>query len=247
MQIAPPPSDPSNRPLLQGLRQSHIHALITQANEKATLKESSNSGPRARRRQADRREAAEQALLQAATSLIATKGIRGTTVADIGEAAGYSKGLPAHYYKNKISLLKSVVDYIYERFADRLIAGRDAERGLDALIKAIEVTFAPHSLEMAKTLSLMQKEALMPDSELRPVFQTYNRITIARIAKEIQIGIDKKEIRPDVDPQLQAALLLAALRGVNVQWAMNPDSIDHETVTEEMVSLFRRSLAVGGH
>lgn len=206
---------------------------------------SSTPAPRTRRRQADRREAAEQALLQAAVTLIATKGIRGTTVADIGEAAGYSKGLPAHYYKNKISLLKSVVDYIFDRFAERLIAGRDAERGLDSLIKAIEVTFAPHSLMMTKTLSLMQKEALMPDSELRPVFQAYNRATIARIAKEIQIGIDKKEIRPDVDPQLQSALLLAALRGVNLQWSMNPDAIDHKTVTEEMIVLFKRALAVG--
>jgi len=98
---------------------------------------------------------------------------------------------------------------------------------------------------MAKTLSLMQKEALMPDSELRPVFQAYNRATISRIAKEIQIGIDKKEIRPDVDPQLQAALLLAALRGVNMQWAMNPNAVDQETVTKEMIVLFKRSLAVG--
>jgi AcrR family transcriptional regulator len=218
-----------------------------QANEKATLKASSNTAPRTRRRQADRREAAEQALLQAAVSLIATKGIRGTTFAEIGEAAGYSKGLPAHYYKNKTILLKSVVDYIYDHFAERLIAGRHAERGLDALIKAIEVTFAPPSLEMAKALNLMQKEALIPDSDLRPVFQSYNRETIARIAKEIQIGIDKKEIRPDVNPQLQAELLLATLRGINVQWAMNPKGVNHKKVTKEMIALFKRSLATGEH
>lgn len=205
---------------------------------------SSNSAPRTRRRQADRREAAEQALLQAAVSLIATKGIRGTTVADIGEAAGYSKGLPAHYYKNKTSLLKSVVDYIYERFTERLITGRTAERGLDSLVKAIEVTFAPKNLEMTKTLSLMQKEALTTDSELRPLFQGYNRETVARIAREIQIGIDGKEIRPDVNPEVQAALLLAALRGVNVQWAMNPEGFDHAKIAAEMIALFKRSLAI---
>jgi AcrR family transcriptional regulator len=204
----------------------------------------SKTAPRTRRRQADRREAAEQALLQAAVSLIAIKGIRGTTVADIGEAAGYSKGLPAHYYKNKTSLLKSVVDYIYDRFAERLVAGRTAKRGLDSLIKAIEVTFAPVNLEITKTLSLMQKEALMTDSELRPVLQGYNRETITRIAREIQIGIDGNEIRPDVNPEVQAVLLLAALRGVKVQWAMNTDSIDHAKVTAEMIALFKRSLAI---
>jgi AcrR family transcriptional regulator len=206
------------------------------------LKANSPPSPRTRRRQADRREAAEQALLQAAVHLIATKGIRGTTVASIGEAAGYSKGLPAHYYKNKTSLLKSVVDYIYEGFAERLRTGRPAERGLDALIKAVEV-FAQSNLEMAKTLNLMQKEALLPDSELRPVFQNYNRVTIARIAKEIQIGIDKKEIRADITPQVEAALLLAALRGINVQWTLNPTAVDHASITREMVGFLKRSLA----
>ena len=36
-----------------------------------------------RRRQADRREAAETALLEAAISLIAARGVKGTTLADV--------------------------------------------------------------------------------------------------------------------------------------------------------------------
>jgi AcrR family transcriptional regulator len=210
------------------------------------LNATSNTSPTTPRRHADRREAAELALLEAAVSLIAAKGVRGTTVADIGEAAGYSRGLPTHYYKSKTSLLKSVVDYIYYRFGEGLTNGRRAERGLDSVIKLIEVSFSPASLEMAKTFSLMQKEALMSNSELRPVFQAYNRETIARLAKEIQISIDKKEIRAGVNPQLQATLLLAALRGIVVQWSMNPASIDHRKLTKAMITLLKRSLATDG-
>jgi AcrR family transcriptional regulator len=226
-------------------KQSHIHLSIKPTKETVSLKATSSTS-QTPRRHADRREAAELALLEAAVTLIATKGVRGTTVADIGEAAGYSRGLPTHYYKSKAGLLKSVVDYIYYRFAEGLTTGRRAKRGLDSVIKLIEVTFSPASLQMAKTFSLMQKEALMPNSELRSVFQAYNRETIARIAKEIQISIDKKEIRADANPQLQATLLLAALRGIVVQWSMNPASIDHRKVTEEMIALLKRSLAIDG-
>jgi AcrR family transcriptional regulator len=203
-----------------------------------------NSGE-SRRRQADRRQAAENALLAAAVRLIATKGVTGTTLAEIGEAAGFSKGLPGHYFKTKNRLLQSVVEYLFDLFAERLVAGRSAERGLDSLIKAVEIYFAPINVTLVKSFVLLQKEALMKDSGLRDIIQQYNRRTIDRLAKEIQIGIGNNEIRTEVDPHLQATLLLGALRGVNAQWAMNRKAVGRDQVRDEMIASIRSALSKG--
>jgi AcrR family transcriptional regulator len=67
-----------------------------------------------RRTQEERREEAEQRILDAATRLIADKGLDGFTLADVGEAAGFSRGLPAHYFKSKDGLLAAVVRRLLE-------------------------------------------------------------------------------------------------------------------------------------
>ena len=40
-------------------------------------------------------------MLQAAVEILAAKGFAGLTLNDVGEAAGFSRGLPAHYYGTK--------------------------------------------------------------------------------------------------------------------------------------------------
>ena len=51
-----------------------------------------------RRTHAQRREQAEQRLLEAALGIVAQRGSIRMTLAEIGEAAGYSRGLPAHRF-----------------------------------------------------------------------------------------------------------------------------------------------------
>ena len=50
------------------------------------------------RTQSDRRDTAEARILDAALRIVAERGTDGMTLAEVGEAAGYSRGLPAHYF-----------------------------------------------------------------------------------------------------------------------------------------------------
>ena len=47
-----------------------------------------------RRSQAQRRDEAERRLLSAAVRLVGERGLERITLAEVGEAAGYSRGLP---------------------------------------------------------------------------------------------------------------------------------------------------------
>ena len=91
-----------------------------------------------RRTQTERREEAERRLLDAALAIVARTGTVRLTLAEVGEAAGYSRGLPAHRFGSKAGLLRALVAHIHERFQDQLQAAPARQPGLDAIRGNIE-------------------------------------------------------------------------------------------------------------
>jgi AcrR family transcriptional regulator len=65
--------------------------------------------PPARRTQQERREEAERKVLAAATALIAQHGSRALTLAAVGEAVGYSRGIVSHHFGSRENLLRAVM------------------------------------------------------------------------------------------------------------------------------------------
>ena len=54
--------------------------------------------------QAERRSRSEQRIIGAALHLIARHGLEGLSLAEAGEAAGYSRGLPVHLFGSRAEL-----------------------------------------------------------------------------------------------------------------------------------------------
>ncbi len=101
--------------------------------------------------------------------LIAERGIKGTTLGDVGEAAGYSSGLTAHHYKTKEGLLKAVTAEIHRRFQQTLSEATLPPAGLARLLAAVDVYLSVNDVRAARALSLIQKEALTQQSEFRGI------------------------------------------------------------------------------
>lgn len=198
------------------------------------------------RTQAARREAAEQRLLDAAIRLIAERGIKGTTLGDVGEAAGYSSGLTAHHYKTKEGLLRAVTAEIHRRFRQSLAGVASSEAGLERLLATVDIYLAVKDSRSARALALIQKEALTEQSEYRGVLRKFNRQSIDAIAAQIRAGIDKGEIHSNVNALAEATLILAALRGARTQWLQASDKVDLPKVAKELKNHLRRSLATTG-
>jgi len=60
------------------------------------------------------------------------------TLADVGIAAGYSRGLPAHYFGNKTGLLEAIATHIVDGFANRLAETRGSNPVSRHLLGSIE-------------------------------------------------------------------------------------------------------------
>ena len=176
-----------------------------------------------RRTQSQRREAAERALLEAALAIVAATGTVRLTLAAVGEAAGYSRGLAAHRFGSKAGLLRALAAHITARFADQLQAAPQRRPGLDAIRGHIEVYFGRTDQQWTSTRALlvMMTEGLMDGAGLRDDMAAYNRQALRFFEVHLQAGIACGEINAWVDTQASAVLLLGALRGVMLQWLLD--------------------------
>src|SRR6516225_3398762 len=87
-----------------------------------------------RRSQAERRDEAEQRLLKAAIALVGERGLERLTLADVGEAAGYSRGLPAHYFGGKAGLIVTLAQQLVDGFGRALDRVERHPPGLERLV-----------------------------------------------------------------------------------------------------------------
>ncbi|MBU1040612.1 MAG: TetR/AcrR family transcriptional regulator [Proteobacteria bacterium] len=79
-----------------------------------------------------------QALLEAAKNLVAAKGVKATTTADIAAKAGVAKGLLFYYFKDKESMIRVIADQLdadYMAALQAVIADKPSVESLHALIK----------------------------------------------------------------------------------------------------------------
>lgn len=197
-----------------------------------------------RRTQSERREEAERAILEAATRIVAAKGLDELTLADAGEAAGYSRGLPSHYFGSKADLLSAIAEYIREWFFTGLRASAKRQPGLGNLIAGIEFYFdacASHR-EMLLALHTVRAGALHKPSVAK-VIAKINADSAKAIESDIRAGIANGEIRRGIDAKAWSVLTLAAANGTIVQWLIDPDGIDLAALRAAFIASVKRGLA----
>ena len=147
------------------------------------------------------------------------------TLAEVGEVAGYSRGLPAHRFGSKAGLLRALAAHIGERFREQREAGPPSRPGLDSIRRSISVYFSrtDQSWTSTRALLVMMTEGFMEGSELRENMMAYNRSALSFFEQHIRLGVASGEIPPDTDPKVTAVILLGAMRGVMLQRLSDPE------------------------
>ena len=188
-----------------------------------------------RRRQSDRTAEARRKLVAATIALISEKGIAGFSLADVGERAGVSRGLPGHHFRTR----------------DRLVAVATAgllrvpivpvEGGLDGLITTFRASLGrsrdPRVRALLTILSAPPGVLGAPDA-----VQAYIAGCVQMVQAHLGAGMDAGVIRSDPQPQQTAAVLVSAVFGVALTASEDPAMLGQQIDT--FVSLVRRSVAV---
>lgn len=181
--------------------------------------------------------------------LVSEKGVAGLTLGEVGEAAGYSRALPAHHFGNKEGLLKALAAYIRESFSQKNMQRSPKPRaGLEAILSMASLYLMRTRAQDtgAKAMYAILTEASVTRGPLLADVQIQNRLTLKFIEEQVQIGIDQGEIRHDVSPAAQAAIIMGMLRGISMLYVID-HSVDLEEVTEEMSKMLREYLLAGAN
>lgn len=196
------------------------------------------------RTQAERRREAEARILQAAFRIISKRGIDGLTLAQAGEMAGYSRALPAHYFGSREALLTAVADSVVEAYRARLRTEERAAapRGLEALLGAIAF-YVEDSRKSPTRLRAFYEvlNAGLRHPPIAPAIARLNQDSVADFARSLRAGVERGEIRADLDPEAEAVVVLGALRGVMTQWLMDRDTLTLDRARDALIAGLRRN------
>ena len=172
-----------------------------------------------RRTQEQRRAEAERRVLDAAMTLIAQNGSRAITLAQVGEAAGYSRGIVHQYFGNRAGLLEAVMGD-----AGTFDVPDYDGHALDQIADLVASYFRNVVNRTPSSRAFLQLwgEAIAADPVLTPLFAERDASFRTFLANRIKAGIVDGSVRADIDPKSAAVLLLSILRGTGLQLIANP-------------------------
>ena len=181
-----------------------------------------------RRTQRERSSQAEQALLNAASALFALRGVDQTSLADIGDRAGYSRGLANHHFGSKATLIERLAKRFQREFVENVHLDHesaDSIEVLSGLVQTYLLSIGRHG-ETGRAFFVMWGAALPAEASLRPVFADDDANFRAGVEAWLRKGQDNGSVDPLVDPSAGAVVLVGMLRGVVAQYLVDPQAVD---------------------
>jgi AcrR family transcriptional regulator len=175
----------------------------------------------------------KQRIIRATVTCISEFGIDGATFRRVAERAGVSVGQVQYYFPSKKELV--VATHLASVEAVRRLA--DEASGQDR---------SPARLESMFAVNLTTPESGLPpfafwlwywaeatiDPDLRDTHQQRFRVTRDLLAECIRVGIDRGELRKDIDPELGAELCFAVLSGLEVEVAIDAPIVSADRAME---------------
>lgn len=189
-------------------------------------------------RQEERTERSTSALLDAAGEIVAEGGFASMTFATIGERAGYSRGLVTARFGNKNGLIEAMCDRLLDRWTiEGLVPAAITTTGFDAILgrlREIRSNFTSELPEIHVFYALMFEAGSEP--AVRARFAELHAWMRRDVGATIAAGRDDGSIDPAVDPDTEATLLIAAVRGIGFQWRLDPNGFDPAPAIDHLIA-----------
>jgi AcrR family transcriptional regulator len=193
------------------------------------------------RTQADRSAESDTRMLAAAVSLICEKGPEGTTLKEVGERAGYSRGLAGARFGTKASLYRFIVRSIGEQWLAELGEAVGDKVGLAAIRAAADAhnRFVTQASDRIRAFYILWFNSIGPDPELKAVIAHIHERRQQDVEEWLRRGIGQGAIRPDADVPAMARQFCASIIGIVYQWLVTPEDREligrlHEDIKAQM-------------
>lgn len=179
-------------------------------------------------------------MYEVATHLICEFGAHNTTLKDIGERAGFSRGLASQRFGSKDVLFANLVAEFNRRWASELARFVGGRTGLHAFLAALEAVeyFLVDQPTYMKAMYILWYESISTHSAVRIRLAHHHRVYRSDVQRWIEESIAEGSVRSDIIPAQISVQFCSFIFGTIYQWLVNPEAIDVPATFKE----YRRSI-----
>ena len=191
-------------------------------------------------------EKTRQALLASAFKVFNEKGYAKTTLQDIAEDSGVTRGAVYWHFKNKTDLFEKLFDYAFLPVRDLLFSKFEEDlpprEMIDGLMR-VWIEHAGRNDNFRAAFGIMfnkteWSEELMP---FKLKFRDYEYKFIQRTEKIIAEGQREGTFRDDIKPEVAAAQYFSILLGLAQYSQFFPEEVDIYSESESLIKMFMNS------
>lgn len=164
-------------------------------------------------------------IVREAMVVFAEKGYAQTTLVDIGNRVGLSRPGILHHFAAKEILFREVLEELFhwgQRQLDRALTGEGLPtvRELAAFLGGSDDAVVPLRL-----IHVLEGEAVAGNPIALEYAARRTTAVITEIRHRLERARDDGVIDPDADLSAAAALIAAAINGLQRQWLIDPDAV----------------------
>ncbi len=190
---------------------------------------------RKHRTQAERSERTRELLLDATVECLVELGYAHTTVQEICQRAGLSRGAQQHHFTTKAELMTSALEHLFARLSAQILnATAELPPGPERIEVGIDQLWAAYSGTLS-TAAVELWVAARTDPELRR-----SLLPVDRALGHATLQFYREIVGPDVDEQRAETLLLLTvnlIRGLALDAMIGGDAKRRTTLLAEWKSL----------
>lgn len=177
----------------------------------------------------EQRAASIEALLGTALTLFITQGYHATTVEEIAQAAGLTKGAVYFYFKSKANVLVALLDRTEEltvqpTLAAMAAAGEKPRNRLNAFLRSQSVIGAEQTEYMLLAI-LMSAEFNGSGDEIEDRLTALMAQMEDALRETVRDGQNEGMFRTEIGADELASVIMATNKGCYVEWYMRGDDL----------------------
>jgi AcrR family transcriptional regulator len=184
----------------------------------------------------------QERLLTAASRLFAERGFALTSVQDIVERAGVTKGAMYHYYTSKDDLLQQIYTRLLAVQSERLVRIAESDRPVRERLQAAAVDVVVTTLEHLDDATVSWRSMHMLPPERLAEVRADRRRFHERFRSLIEQGQRVGALRADVSPDLAAHQFFGGVHHLGT-WYHADGELTPESIGQTFAELLLRGLA----
>lgn len=173
----------------------------------------------------ERTELSDSRMFEATVESIVSVGTERTKLKDVGESAGYSRGLAGFRFKSKDGLFCYVIKRIAEYWLNEMTRATQGKSGYQAICAATDAHyhFCKVSPSEVRAFYILWFESVGLQSAVQEVIVDIHKKRLNDIICWIEEGINAGELSRAIDAAAVAKQYLMTISGIIYQWLIDPE------------------------